>query len=167
MYNTIPLERLREVIRYDPCSGELTWLVAMGSRGKAGRRAGRINNQGYWIVNIDNIVLRAHRIAWALHYGKWPVSIIDHRDRDRLNNKITNLRAASKQENMANSIVRKDSINKIKGVTYAVHAKKWMARIHHDGKCRYLGYFDSKEEAGMAYMKEAAKIFGEFAHDGT
>jgi hypothetical protein len=78
------------------------------------------------------------------------VECIDHINRNRADNSISNLRSTTKQENNFN----RDS----KGYTYHKVAKKWLAQIRVYGKQKYLGLFNTEEEASQAYL-EAKKIY--------
>lgn len=86
---------------------------------------------------------------------------IDHKDGNPLNNQRGNLRSATKSQNAMN----RKSNNKLgfKGVTYSKAAQRWQAQIQANGKKRYLGSFDTPEEAHEAYCEAANEHFGEFA----
>lgn len=99
----IPIERARELLTYDPNTGVLVWRQNRGRRIKAGDIAGSQNTYGRWSISIDGQAYPAHRIAWALYYGKQPSDYIDHIDRYPGNNKINNLREVTHSENIKNS----------------------------------------------------------------
>lgn len=86
---------------------------------------------------------------------------VDHRDGDGLNNRRSNLRKAHKAGNASNIAVRADSVSGIKGIRRA--GKKWSAQIKSCGKFRWLGTFDTKEDAAKAYDRAAIEHHGEFA----
>lgn len=81
--------------------------------------------------------------------------LIDHRDRNGLNNRRSNLRRATKAQNAENSTVRKDNTSGIKGVTWNALAGKWQAQIGIRGKVLYLGLFSRIQEAAKARKKAA------------
>lgn len=87
--------------------------------------------------------------------------VIDHVNGNKLDNRRENLRVASVSQNGAN--VGKLSTNKsgLKGVV--PHGDRYRAYIHKERKTRYLGTFDSADEAACKYDKEARKLFGQFA----
>ena len=123
----------------------------------SGMPAGTLNACGYVHIVIGDKSDYAHRIIWAMYYGSWPVHQIDHKDRNRSNNRIENLREATCQQNRANKPVRSDSTTGIKGIS--PKRKKWQARIA--GK--NLGVFDTQREASDAYDRAAHIKYGEFA----
>lgn len=102
----------------------------------------------------------AHRLAWKLVYGVDPDDQIDHRDLNKDNNAISNLRHATNSNNAQNSL---GSGNKhgLKGVRRT--SGRFYGRIYHQGHRVNLGAFDTAQEAHAAYAKAAADLFGEFA----
>jgi hypothetical protein len=98
-----PLEALREVLAYDPDTGALTWLVGRG-KVRAGAPAGCPKGNGYTQVHLGQRRLLAHRLAWYLHHGTDPGQAqVDHINRDRSDNRASNLRLVDAQGNRANS----------------------------------------------------------------
>jgi hypothetical protein len=74
----ITLERLREVLEYNPESGVWVWLVTSSRRRGAGKIAGSLDNNGYVVIRVDRAIYKAHRLAWLYMTGEWPRSTIDH-----------------------------------------------------------------------------------------
>lgn len=89
--------------------------------------------------------------------------MVDHRDTNGLNNAWSNLRAATKSQNNANTRTAKNNKAGVKGVMRDKHGRRWVAQIKPGGKSMHLGTFDTQEEASAAYGAAAAKFFGEFA----
>lgn len=90
---------------------------------------------------------------------------VDHKDGNKLNNQRSNLRICTDAENHRNALLRSDSTSGFKGVSRS--KGRWRACISFEGKQKYLGIFESPEEAHAAYCKAADKYFGEFANSGV
>lgn len=158
-------ERLKELLSYDPLTGVFLWKVDRGGK-KAGDIAG-CKKRSYTMISIDDEIYRAHHLAWLYMKGNFPDLFIDHRDLNKHNNIWTNLREATKSQNMANVGLIKSNKSGFKGVSrYSAGercGKPWQASIQKDGKSKSLGQFATKEEAHAAYVAAAEQIFGEFA----
>jgi hypothetical protein len=154
-------ERLRELLSYDPLTGDFRWLVATSFRRDVGRIAGHINSRGGKVIRADRVLYQAHRLAFLYMTGKFPALDVDHADGNPSNNRWENLREASMSENIANS--RRPSHNRsgFKGVSW--DKTTWRARIGINGQDISLGSFKTPEEAHAAYIVAAVKYFGEFA----
>lgn len=159
-HSVLTAGRLREILSYDPMTGAFTWLCVKG-RGKVGARADRLHKTGYRIVKIDNTAYYAHRLAWLYATGNWPKEMLDHASMDKADNRITNLREATRAQNNANRAASTGSASGIKGVYPA--GKRWTAMIRANGTLRYLGTFTTSEEAQTAYAEAASDLFGQFA----
>mgnify|MGYP003544058816 CR=1 FL=1 len=153
--------QIRDVLDYDVETGVLTWRISSGTR-KAGQKAGGIALE-YLSVGIKGKRYQAHRLAWAHYFGEWPSGEVDHINRDKLDNRIVNLRVASRAQNGANCSLSKSNTSGAKGVTWVRREGKWQAQIMVGRKHRHLGYFDSVATAAAAYNDAAIKAFGEFA----
>lgn len=95
--------------------------------------------------------------------GFSPDSLFDHKDGDGLNNQFSNLRPCSAAQNMQNRRKEPGLSSRCKGVYWHKRDKKWMARLQHNRKYLFLGYFKDEEQAGRAYDDSARIHFGEFA----
>lgn len=146
------IDRLRQVLSYCPVTGHLHWRVTMGTRARAGQRAGSLSAQGYLVVGLDGLRnLFAHRIAWAIHHGRWPAGEIDHIDGDRTDNRMANLRDVATHENHQN-MRKARSDNKVGILGVSRHKGRFRAQIQAQGKKRWLGEFDTAEAAHEAYL---------------
>jgi hypothetical protein len=83
-------QELAEKLDYNPDTGELTWKRLRDST-RIGQKAKALDVAGYIQVNISGNVYKGHRVAWAIHYGRWPVGMIDHINGQRSDNRIENL----------------------------------------------------------------------------
>ena len=141
------VERLKELLNYDPETGIFLWKVAAGRRVKAGDVAGTVNGKGYIHITIGCKIYQAHRLAWLDYYGYFPEHGLDHEDRDKSNNRIDNLREASNQCNIRNTGNRKNNTSGVKGIYFNKAAQKWSAKINLDSGGYHLGYSTDFTEA--------------------
>lgn len=152
-------EYLKSILNYDPETGVFTWLHDHRGPVRAGDVAGRTKPNGYISVKIAQQEFYAHRLAYLYMTGTFPEHEVDHINRNRADNRWVNLRSASAANNKANTPVRRTSAVGLKGVSLHKKSGKWRARIQTDT----IGYYETPEFAHAAYVKEAAKRFGEFA----
>lgn len=148
------------MLNYDPLTGIFTWKVRSG-RAHPGKVAGSQHSKGYWHIRIEGRLWMAHQLAWFMTYEIWPEFDVDHEDTNKLNNRICNLREATRSQNCCNQGKRVTNTSGYKGVSPS--NGRWKAQINIDGKRKNLGRFDTSELAAAAYA-EAAKIHhGNFA----
>lgn len=159
---TLTAERLRELLSYDSHTGNFTWRVRRGGV-RVGQVAGSIDSYGYRQVSIDGRAHLAHRLAWLYERGEWPPMEIDHINCDRDDNRMDNLRQATRSQNLANGRKKKQNKSGFKGVCRHATTGKWSAEYQQDGKSHYLGLFDEPEKAHEAYRMATAAAYGEFA----
>ena len=165
----IKLNRLKEIMKYDPDTGVFIYLVNRGRQRKAGDTVGFVsqksfhNGGGYRIIAVDEREYAAHRLAWFYHYGTWPDEFIDHINGLRDDNRISNLRIATRSQNMANRSKQSNNTSGLKGVSFNKRARKWVSCIQKEGKYIYLGLHETKERAYSVYCRAAKEMFGEFA----
>lgn len=155
------LEELRSFLRYEPETGLFYW-IGRRPKVKVGSVAGGEYN-GYIGIRFLDRVIYAHRLAYLFTYDKWPEGDVDHKDGDKKNNRIDNLRACTRSQNNGNR--RRDQRNKsgLKGVSWNRICNRWSAFIGRDGITIYLGLFDTSAAAHAAYVAAAKELFGEFA----
>ena len=157
----ITQELLKE--RFEYKDGNLIYKMSIGSK-KIGDIAGTVNEKGYVKIGINGKVYGAHCLIWIYHneyiFKKMDV---DHNDKNPSNNKIENLRIATRSQNKANGKKYKCNTSGLKGAYFSKIRKKWQAVIRYNGKNYHIGYYNNKEEAHEAYNKKAIELFGEFA----
>ena len=146
---------IKKYLRYDAETGKLFWKLNKGRAGKAGNEAGWFD-KGYCRVEINRKKYQAHRIAWLLTYGSWPVDQIDHINGITNDNRLTNLRDVSLIENARNKKIYKNNTSGTLGVYFYKRGQNYQANITINGKSKHLGYFKNKEEAIAA--RAAANI---------
>ncbi len=154
------LEYLKSKIHYNPDSGIITNL-------KTCQTITRTNRDGYVVVAIKGYNYMAHRLAWFYMTGEWPKCSIDHKDRDRANNRWDNLRESTFLQNSANSGPRKGSSVKYKNVVKVSHKngnESYAASMKYNGKNIPLGVYYTPEAAALAANKKAIEIHSDFAY---
>jgi hypothetical protein len=156
----ITLERLKEVLHYEPETGVFTWIVSTGRRVKAGGIAGcTANERGAYVIGVDGRNYLAHRLAHFYVVGRWPEGGLDHIDRNPSNNRIRNLRCVSNSENCQNKDKPSNNTSGYLGVCWCKAVQKWQAKIGMPIKrTLWLGNFDTIEEA-VAARKAAELIY--------
>lgn len=157
---TISIDYLRSEIEYAPETGLLTWKKTSKNKVRQrGSPCGRLDRDGYRILNIDNHSHLAHRLAWAIHFGEFPTLSMDHINGVRDDNRIVNLRLATHAQNIANTTVK--AASGLKGVTERRNGS-WQAQIKIGSVNHYLGCHKTRELAAQAYEIAAKAAFGEF-----
>jgi hypothetical protein len=163
---------VQEWLNYDAETGFFTWKKEPRPFGYSllGKRAGSPNSCGYLSICIPGYIPhQAHRLAWVLFHGSLAHGEhIDHKDLDRANNAIGNLRTATARQNAQNKPVQKNSRSGLKGAylikpRHSPQINRWSSQITVDGRIIHLGTFSTAESAHEAYAAAARKYFGEFA----
>lgn len=154
----ITQEQLKALLSYSPRTGLFMWRIVTGRRRNP---AGTVAHNGYVVITIDGTKHGAHRLAWLYMTGLSPERI-DHKDRDKINNKWKNLREATHGQNLVNSKLSIKSTTGFKGVSKHPLCDRYQAFVG----STYLGLYNTPEEAHEAYMRKARELYGDFAHDG-
>lgn len=112
----ITQDRLKELVDHDPGRGVLLWKKAR--RGcHPGDVIGTIRADGYRTVLIDGHRYTVHRLIWLYVHGELPMAV-DHIDQNPMNNLLSNLRAATVSQNMANRGAQINNTSGLKGVCW-------------------------------------------------
>src|SRR4030095_14944144 len=122
-----------------------------------------VTTGGYIKLSVCNKRYYGHRLAWLYVFGQWPNDELDHINLVTSDNRIANLREATKAQNNSNCSVRSHSKSGKKGVDFVQSTGKWRAKISKNRRRIHLGTFNSPEEAHAAYCAAARIHFGEFA----
>ena len=134
-----------------------------GRLGEVGQIAGCLHKgTGYIHVKIKAKAFKAHRLVFLYHHGYLP-EFVDHIDGDKTNNKIENLRAATKEENSQNQKIRSNNTSGCKGVSWNKILKKWQVSLCKNYKPIYLGLYEDLELASLVAMEATQLIHGRFS----
>lgn len=179
----LPVEYLRECLAYDPLNGTFTWLVrpeyhfathracSVTNARCARKRAGQSDSSnGYHVIGITfrgrHRLYQAHRIAIALTDGQWPLLSIDHINGDKSDNRRSNLRVCSHEQNMRNQGAKSKGNSRLKGAYFNRRVGKWQSSICVAYKQHHLGYFETAQAAHAAYREASSRLHGQFANYG-
>lgn len=147
-------ERLKYLFTYDKDAGNFH-RKKQGGRCKIGSVAGSINRHGYTMIMIDYKNYSAHRLSFLYIYGYLPVKEIDHINGNKSDNRIINLREASRSENQQNvKKCQKNNESGLLGVGFDKRRNKYIARISVNGVSKFIGSFISPDDAHSAYINE-------------
>ncbi len=145
----ITLDELKEILLYNPETGLFTRKTSSGGQ-KVGSIAGSPHPKGYVRIQLKGKTYLAHRLAWFFIHSKWPDNDIDHINGLRNDNRIINLREATRSENMQNLLVPLHNVTGYSGVY--INRKRYSSKITINGESKYLGSFDTAEEASATYL---------------
>lgn len=156
-------DMLKEIFEYR--EGNLYWRYSKRGGVKVGDKAGTLTTSRYYRVKLNKQEYYLHRLIYLYHHGYLP-ECIDHIDRDTTNNKIENLREATKAENCRNQKISKNNTTGVKGVSWFKRDNKWHAKIKVNKKDIHLGYYTNIEDA-IKKIKEAREFYHkEFSYQG-
>lgn len=155
-------EYLRQILNYDPLTGEFTWIEKLCRKTLIGDVAGHITN-GHIRIRINGKRYRAHHLAFLYMTGRFHKDKIIHLDRDGLNNKWRNLREGDAYQIASNKGHYQNGLSKYRGVSWVPSRNKWRASLTKEYNTFHLGFFEDEEEAAKAYNKACINYNGEFA----
>lgn len=153
---------LLSIWTYDPVTGIFRWAIR-GKGRKFGQRAGTFDGR-YYVLEYLGKKLLAHRVAWAMTYGQWPEIDIDHKNGDTNDNRIENLRLATKVQNLVNKPATKRSLTGRKGVTRDKRDGRFYPYIDFEGRRKALGGFESLDAATQARASAEILHYGEHSY---
>jgi HNH endonuclease len=173
-------EYVNECLDYNVLTGVLTWKARplhhfkreadqrTFNNARAGKEAGCPDGQGYRFVRIRTVLVNTHRVAWLLATGSWPENHIDHINGVRNDNRLVNLREATRSQNLSNCKLSKSNTTGVKGVSFrkGVRGGTYYVRFYVGGKMRHLGTHSTLEEAAKAVRDLRNRYHGKFANHG-
>jgi len=169
---------LCERFEYNPDTGIIVWKdlprdmfseerIWLGRNARfTGKPAGGVGNGGYLRVAVDGVPIYVHRIIWKMMTGDEPPDDLDHINRDRTDNRWSNLRGTTRKQNTHNKTMHRGHKVGLKGVSFDHRNGKYYAWIWRGKRNDYLGTFSTAEAAHSAYCEAAQEHFGEFWSDG-
>jgi len=147
-------EQVLMLLNYDPETGLFRWKTKSG-RQAVGSIAGSKHNLGYISISINKKRYYAHRLAFLCMTGKFPENVVDHINGIKDDNRWSNLLACTQSKNMENRKCHQVN-SKTKLIGSSRHQSgKFIAQITRNGVHKYIGIYDTAEQAHKAYMEVA------------
>lgn len=147
----VSIKRLQEALRFQPETGKLFWrerprhhfdteavMKTWNARWAGNEALTTKTDLGYKSGRFDGKIVKGHRIAWAVHLGKWPEQI-DHINGNRADNRLCNLRDVGFGENARNQKRPQNNTSGVVGVSRRKGRNVWQSYIHADGRLQHLG----------------------------
>nr|DAG58165.1 MAG TPA: endonuclease [Caudoviricetes sp.] len=154
------ITRFLSNVSVDCVSGRIYWVVSRKGT-PVGKEAGTLQKSGYTAIQFDGKKYYRHRIIFYVSMGYLP-EIVDHKRGVENGDGIDNLQEATNQQNCQKQKKRKSNTSGYRGVDIHKASGKYRAQIRMNGKKKYLGLFDTPEEARDKYIEKAKELFGEF-----
>lgn len=165
------IQLIKEIVTYEPTTGELTWRTDRPrahfkqQRGytrylkhQAGQPVkGTVNHYGYLVFGVGNLVVPFHAVAFVLMTGDFPKGVVDHWDQNKLNNAWDNLRDVTQKINTRNQKMNSRNKSGFAGVYQCSRSEKWTAQATIDRHTKNLGTFTTPEEAYQARLDYLAQ----------
>ncbi len=157
----LSVERVRYLFDYD--GRELRWKNPYHVS-RTGEIAGRITTHGYRQVTIWPRTYHAQRLIWLWQYGVWPKEDIDHINGIKLDNRLENLREATRGENIVAQDMRRNNTSGCKNLFWESEKGLWRVVFYWRGKRISVGRFKDKQRAQKVYRAKAIELHGEFVN---
>lgn len=161
----VTADLVRSLLDYDPRTGVFVWRENRGSNQTKGKAAGGLHGP-YLMIPVAKRLYLAHRLAWLYVHDSWPENEIDHINGVKTDNRIENLRDATRLTNAHNiAKARSDAVSGVRGVRWSSRYNSWHALLQHEGRRMHLGSFKSMEEAMAAYEAKKRSLGLPFRSD--
>lgn len=147
---------------YNPETGILKWKNPTGSRVRAGYVAGTPDKDGYLQTRIFGLTIKVHRLIFLYMEGSFPNGEVDHINRIPSDNRWSNLRIVTRQQNCWNTGMRSHNSSGVKGVSWCNQKSKWRGLVTFRGKYHHVGYFEDIRDAEAAVRSRRSEMHGEF-----
>ncbi len=160
-----PIDTLLSKLDYSRTDGNFYWNQTTAPANVRGMLAGRITTFGYRQIASRVMTIHAHVLAFYLHHGRMPSGDVDHINRNRLDNRIENLREATRSQNAFNSLAKRTNKLGARGIVYDPCSDNYRAAVVKEGKRYYCGRHKTLDAAIAARHAKAVELFGEYAPD--
>lgn len=150
--------RLKELLHYDPDTGSFVWVRKPARNIPVGRTAGCVSGNGYRQISVDGVIYLSHRLAWLYTHGEWPGEI-DHKNRDKADNRVDNLRDTTHQKNCENRALQANNKSGVRGVSWDSANAKWIVHIKQHRKQHFVGRFELLDQAAQARTLAEATLY--------
>lgn len=147
------------------CNGQLLWKNPTNRNTPVGAVAGTWDHTGYFRTTVAGKKYKNSRLVFLYHCGYLP-ECVDHIDGSKTNDRIENLRPATKSQNNRNTKLRADNVTGAKGVSWDTGASKWRVSVWHDGKQKTIGRFSDIDLAELVAIEARNKYHKDFANHG-
>lgn len=164
--SSVSWEEMDHLFDVYPDQGLIYWKNPIGNKADIlrGSLAGNFGHKfGYVTISIRRKTYKRHRLIWFYVHKRWPTNDLDHINGDRGFDGISNLREATRAQNMWNTKAHKDSLSGKKGVSWDRRKRRWRATLMANGKRQELGYFATLEPAIQARVFAETIFHGQFA----
>ncbi|WP_175658227.1 HNH endonuclease signature motif containing protein [Burkholderia vietnamiensis] len=152
-------EKLQSFLHYCPETGHFSYNTKTRYH-NIGDEAGYINANGYRQILVDGGLYYAHRLAFLYVTGSFPEHHVDHLNRVKTDNRWINLRDCTQAENNRNKSLRKDNKSGYTGVRWDERKQKWFGAFCHEYKSRYVGHYETAEQASKAVEAAKRALYG-------
>lgn len=138
---------LKDLLHYDPDTGEFYWLKKVLKDTVKIKRAGSKYKSGYRFIKIGKKYYPEHRLVWLYVYGNFPDKDIDHINHIKDDNRLCNLREVTHAQNMKNLPLAKNNSSGVSGIYWCKTKGKYISQIKLNGKRIYQRSFHDINEA--------------------